>query len=203
MIPVRSTPMVRDVVIAGGGPIRLMLACELRLADVSVTVLERLAEPNGSSKLVCLDGRSIDLLGHRGLLGRLWDGDPPKFLNVQQHHVEELLEERALELGAALRWGHALVGLRRDREGMTLEVRDPNGDYQLRALSLVGCDGEQGVVRELVGSAPFASETAIGLQVGGEGLPVDVSMLNLRRLARPIGARLQPEHFRAGHVFLA
>ncbi len=34
-----------DVVIAGGGPVGLLLACELKLAGVSVLVLEKLADP--------------------------------------------------------------------------------------------------------------------------------------------------------------
>src|SRR5262245_36882745 len=116
--------MVRDVVVVGGGPTGLMLACELRLASVSVTVLERLAEPDGMSSPVCLGGRSIDLLDQRGLLERLGDGSTPnpalahvdmsqqilrnpqssalspQLLHIQQSRVEALLEERAIELGA-------------------------------------------------------------------------------------------------------
>ncbi|WP_372352899.1 FAD-dependent monooxygenase [Streptomyces sp. KL116D] len=38
------------MVIAGAGPTGLMLACELRLAGVDVTVVERLAERTGESR---------------------------------------------------------------------------------------------------------------------------------------------------------
>jgi 2-polyprenyl-6-methoxyphenol hydroxylase-like FAD-dependent oxidoreductase len=161
--------MLRDVVIAGGGPTGLMLACELRLAGISVTVLERLAEPSGLSKPLGLSGRAIDLLDQRGLLGCFSDQAqsfdlalalggrtpqdlperPAKLLIVEQARVEELLEGRAVELGASLRWGHVLVGLEPERERIRLEVRDPNGDYQLHTRFLVGCDGEQNTVGDL------------------------------------------------------
>jgi 2-polyprenyl-6-methoxyphenol hydroxylase-like FAD-dependent oxidoreductase len=49
-----------------------------------------------------------------------------------------------------------------DRDGVTLDVRDPNGDYRLRARFLVGCDGEQNVVRKLAGDAlPDADPTTL------------------------------------------
>jgi 2-polyprenyl-6-methoxyphenol hydroxylase-like FAD-dependent oxidoreductase len=41
---------METVVIAGGGPTGLMLACELKLAGVDVLVLERLAGPSGESR---------------------------------------------------------------------------------------------------------------------------------------------------------
>jgi 2-polyprenyl-6-methoxyphenol hydroxylase-like FAD-dependent oxidoreductase len=36
-----AASLIYDVVIAGGGPVGLFLACELRLADLSVLVLEQ------------------------------------------------------------------------------------------------------------------------------------------------------------------
>ena len=39
-----------DVVIVGAGPVGLFLACELRLADLSVLVLEQAADPRSPLK---------------------------------------------------------------------------------------------------------------------------------------------------------
>ncbi len=45
-----SHPLIHDVVIAGAGPVGLFLACELRLAGVSVLVLEQANDPRSPLK---------------------------------------------------------------------------------------------------------------------------------------------------------
>ena len=62
-----------DVVIAGAGPVGLFLACELRLAQLSVLVLEQLQEPHSPLKRLPfgmrgLWGPSIEAFYRRGLL---------------------------------------------------------------------------------------------------------------------------------------
>ncbi|HTN84054.1 MAG TPA: FAD-dependent monooxygenase, partial [Sorangium sp.] len=58
----RRAHMSVDVVIVGGGPTGVMLACELRLAGVRPVVLERLPEPTGLSKALGLGGRAVEIL---------------------------------------------------------------------------------------------------------------------------------------------
>jgi 2-polyprenyl-6-methoxyphenol hydroxylase-like FAD-dependent oxidoreductase len=65
-----------DVVIAGAGPVGLLLACELRLAGASVAVLEKLADPKLPIKEGAIGGRalnipSIEVFYRRGLLPAL------------------------------------------------------------------------------------------------------------------------------------
>ncbi len=65
-----------DVVIAGAGPVGLLLACELRLAGVSVLVVEKLADPNLPIKEGAVGGRvlnipSMEVFYRRGLLPEL------------------------------------------------------------------------------------------------------------------------------------
>jgi rifampicin monooxygenase len=57
-----------QVVIAGGGPTGLWLACELALARVRAVVMEKLASPTGLSKALGLQSRSMEMLDHRGIL---------------------------------------------------------------------------------------------------------------------------------------
>src|SRR6187402_1776585 len=62
-----------DVVIAGAGPVGLFLACELRLADVSVLVLEQAEDPRSPLKRLPfgmrgLSAPTIEALYRRALL---------------------------------------------------------------------------------------------------------------------------------------
>jgi 2-polyprenyl-6-methoxyphenol hydroxylase-like FAD-dependent oxidoreductase len=66
-------PSLFDVVIAGAGPVGLFLACELRLADLSVLVLEQAEEPRSPLKRLPfgmrgLSAPTLEALYRRGLL---------------------------------------------------------------------------------------------------------------------------------------
>jgi 2-polyprenyl-6-methoxyphenol hydroxylase-like FAD-dependent oxidoreductase len=69
-----------DVVVAGGGPVGLMLACELRLGGASVLVLERLTEIDQTVKAGSLNVPAVEALYRRGLL--------PQVLEEQQRMHE-------------------------------------------------------------------------------------------------------------------
>src|SRR5262249_54776784 len=64
---------------------------------------------------------------------------------------EEVLEERARELGSEIRRGHEVVDLSQDEESMAVDVRGPEGPYRLVARYLVGCDGGRSLVRKRAG----------------------------------------------------
>jgi len=57
-----------DVIIAGGGPVGVMVAAELRLHGVDVLVLEKDSEPTRRPGALGLFVRSIEVLDQRGLL---------------------------------------------------------------------------------------------------------------------------------------
>ena len=75
----QQNQVVYDVIIAGGGPVGLFLACELALARCSVLVLEKAAQPHSPLKqlpfgLRGLNAPSVAAL-HRALAVAV-DGDP-------------------------------------------------------------------------------------------------------------------------------
>ncbi|MEV1170780.1 FAD-dependent monooxygenase [Nonomuraea sp. NPDC049784] len=64
-----------QVAVVGGGPVGLLLACEVALHDVPVVVLERLPEIETHPKAEGITGRAIDILDRRGLMIGI-DGTP-------------------------------------------------------------------------------------------------------------------------------
>ena len=187
-----------EVVVAGGGPTGLWMACELSLAGVPAVVLEKLSKPTGLSKALGLQARSMEMFAYRGILDRFTRGNSTvPFLNfgmfpldlrklefphpyglvIPQARVEALLEERAKELGAEIRRGHELTGLSQNGDGVTITVRTDSSTYEIRAQYLVGCDGGHSVVRKQTGvSFPGIEPTVVGYM--GD-VKLDMSALQL------------------------
>ncbi|MGW3009782.1 FAD-dependent monooxygenase [Streptomyces sp. NPDC001219] len=68
-----------DVVVAGGGPVGLLLACELALADVPVIVLERLTEVDTTIKAGAINSPSSEAFYRRGMLPALAEAQRETF----------------------------------------------------------------------------------------------------------------------------
>ncbi|GHH32730.1 FAD-dependent monooxygenase [Lentzea cavernae] len=155
-----------DVVIVGAGPTGLWLAGELRLGGASVVVLETRRERDANSKALTIHPRTIEVLDCRGVaepflaegvripnghFGGLpdrmdfsvLDTPYPFTLALPQARTEELLEERALALGAVVRRGCQVTGL--TGSGVRL------ADEVVAARYVVGCDGTRSTVREAAG----------------------------------------------------
>ncbi|MFI5709981.1 rifampin monooxygenase [Kribbella sp. NPDC051620] len=180
-----------DVVVAGCGPAGAVLAGELRLHGVRVVVVEKETEPVSFVRLVGLHVRSLELMAMRGLLDRLLEHGRRRpaggffaainkpapvgldtahayLLGISQPVVVQVLEEHAVEVGAEVRRGCAVVGFEQDDDGVSVELADGE---RLRARYLVGCDGARSTVRKLLGvgfpGVASRNETLMGeLEVG-------------------------------------
>ena len=72
-------------------------------------------------------------------------------LIAAQSGTEHVLEARALQLGVAIEYGAAVVGLRQDAEGVVAGRRGGRGRRQRRASYVVGCDGSHSAIRGMIG----------------------------------------------------
>jgi oxygenase len=190
-----------EVIVVGAGPVGLLLAGELRLGGVRVTVLERLTEPTTESRASALHARTMEFFDQRGLLDGLnlpnlrhghfggipldltLDSKYPGQWKIPQTETEKLLWRWATGLGADVRRGHELVGLTADAEGVAVDVSTPDGMRRLRAEYLVGCDGEESTVRRLAGFAfPDAGVTRELIRADVTG--IEIPDRRFERLAR-------------------
>jgi 3-(3-hydroxy-phenyl)propionate hydroxylase len=160
----------RGIVIAGGGPTGLMLAGELALAGVEVTVLERRPRQElAGSRAGGLHSRTIEIMDQRGIAERFLAegqihrvapfaeamldlGDLPSrhpyTLGLWQRHIERILGEWVGELGVRVHLGREAVGFAQDEDGVEVELADGG---RIRAAFLVGCDGGRSAVRKAAG----------------------------------------------------
>ena len=201
-----------DVIVAGGGPTGVWLACELRLHGVHVVVLEKRTETTRPAGALGLHIRSIELMDMRGLLDRFLplskqfpaggfggiakpapaslDTAHPYTLGISQTQTERLLTERALELGAEIRRGAELTGVTQDDDGVTAELADGT---RLRSRYLVGCDGGRSLVRKQLGVAfpgePTTVETLLGeVRIGAPWETVKAAVAEARKTEFRFGA---------------
>ena len=164
-----------EVAIVGAGPVGLLLAGQLAERHVRVVVLDRAEAPATLAKANGIVGRTaLDLCRRKILTGPgLRVRRPPRFqfgslvlrlgigplslasplhiLPIQQRRLEELLEVRAIGLGADVRRGREVTGIAQDVDGVTVDVHDGEAASTVRARFLVGCDGAHSLVRSQSG----------------------------------------------------
>src|SRR5712664_3239360 len=159
-----------DVVIIGGGPVGLWLACELALAKVKVLVLERRTERVTQSRALTLHGRTLEVFALRGIAERfLSQGRPnpgfffggldtlldfstldsrfPFTLFLPQATTERLIEERALELGVDIRRGHLVEKVVQYTDSVIIRGRNGETPFSFAARYAAGADGARSIVR--------------------------------------------------------
>ncbi len=172
----RGLPLDAGLLILGGGPVGLFLACRLAQLGFPPVVLERRLAPQAHSRAIGIHSPCIELLeelevvdaflahgrkvpggvavGHRRMLGRLSFQEIgaryPFALSVPQQWTERLLEARLEGLApGALRRGWTALSIRPGIEKVTVQAEGPDGRRQdVRCRLLVGCDGKDSLVRK-------------------------------------------------------
>ncbi|MEU0406720.1 FAD-dependent monooxygenase [Streptomyces griseorubiginosus] len=180
-----GTPAIdTPVIVVGSGPTGLLLAGDLATAGVPVTLVEKRPHRiSNLSRAFVLHARTLEQLDARGLadgleaLGQRLDklrlfgsltidlADLPSRFNhllvLPQYEVEKALERRAVEAGVDFRHETEVTALSQDADGVTVEVRNPDGTTRsLRAAYVVGADGMRSAVRDAIG-LPFPGRSVI------------------------------------------
>src|SRR5215469_15593986 len=83
------------------------------------------------------------------------DLSPSERVFLSQNSLEPILKQRALELGASLKFSTEVVSVKQDAEGVTAELRhrDTGEPTRVRASYLIAADGAHSRVRESLGVA--------------------------------------------------
>ena len=166
-----------DVVIVGGGPNGLMLACELALGGVRHSRLERLAAPSTEPRSNGLVGQVVRMVDRRGLFERLSGQPGPPHPNngyfmfaAMPLNLSLLDRQSRLQPAGAGAENRAGTGRTRHRAGRGDPPRpqahrpDPGrrrchphrptartGAYELRTSYVVGADSAHSPVRKAAG----------------------------------------------------
>ncbi len=165
-----------DVLVVGGGPTGLALACGLASQGVEVRVVDRAAGPATTSRANIMHARGVEVLARLGALGDLRErsleprgmtmnarGRPlstmrfapderesVQALFVSQATIEAALRRRLTELGGAVEWGTEVRTATQHADGV--EVGFADGTVA-QVPWVVGCDGAHSTVRGLAGIA--------------------------------------------------
>jgi 2-polyprenyl-6-methoxyphenol hydroxylase-like FAD-dependent oxidoreductase len=167
-----------DVLIVGAGPTGLTLACELARRGVSFRIIDQLPQPNPLPRAIGLQARTLEILEDIGIAeavvraglplhgvdvyssGRQLvkasfeelDTHYPFLLAISQPDSERILSEQLRRLGGAVERGLELVGLVQHEAGVDARLRGAGGqERSAPARWLIGADGSQSAVRQLIG----------------------------------------------------
>ena len=166
------------VVVVGAGPVGLATAIDLAQSGVPVVLLDEDDTVSLGSRGVCYAKRTLEVLDRLGIgdqclakgvswnVGRtFFQGDEvynfnllpqldhkrPGMINLQQYYLEEFAVKRAGELPHLdLRFCNKVVAVVADGQGVTLQVKTPDGIYTLQADWLVVADGARSPIRRMM-----------------------------------------------------
>jgi 2-polyprenyl-6-methoxyphenol hydroxylase-like FAD-dependent oxidoreductase len=174
-----------DVLIVGGGPVGLSLACELLRHGVRCRIIDQNEAPQLWSKAAAVQARTLEVFENMGIIdavlekGRkmyafqMFNGDDrfahltmelegtsyPYTLGISQRDTELLLAKHLTHLGGRLEREIQLKDLREESNGVVVTLTHRDGAEEvIWAPWLVGCDGAHSTVRQAL-QLPFEGST--------------------------------------------
>ena len=167
------------VIIAGAGPVGMCAALTLARHGIASVLIDRKDTFNDGSRAICISRSSFYILealgaaapflekslgwttgrtfyrGRQILEFHMPDGADEKFrpmYNLEQQYIEAFLHDAVqAEPLIDIRWQTEVTDLSQTGDGVTLGLRDPNGDYRLPGQWLLAADGARSTIRKLRG----------------------------------------------------
>ncbi len=181
--------------VSGAGPTGLVLAAELARHEVPVRIIDKRAQPEGHSRALLLQPRTLEIFQDMGIvrefldvgrtvvafnpyaegkrIGRVeWKNEDTAYrpLIVEQSETERILTEYLAELGVNVERKTELLGFQQTADAVATEIRFSSGlKDAVVARTLFGCDGAHSLVRK-----------GLGLTFPGERYPEDFILADLR-----------------------
>lgn len=162
-----------DVVVAGAGPVGLMMAAELTRHGARVAVVDKSSGTKSISKALIQHVRTQEVMDAAGVIDAVraaavplqrvevhaygrhigaWrlnevDSPYPSPVILGQDRTEQILEQRLNALGVRVRWGSEAVAVEQDAHGVRVRVKNDHGEQEVDAAYAVGCEGSDSVIR--------------------------------------------------------
>lgn len=176
-----NTKIKTEVIIIGGGPTGLSLACQFIRYGVDFVIIDKKETITTHSKALGVHARTLEIYEQLGLAqeavqqgaitrkARFLEGGEikgevdlasvghglsqyPYMLVLEQSKNERLLYDYVLEHGHDVLWQTELESFSQDETGVTANIKNINGEtFIIEAKYLVGCDGAKSPVRHQLG----------------------------------------------------
>lgn len=163
-----------DVLVVGGGPTGLTMACELLRHGITPRIIDKALAPTDKSKAFGIHPRTLELLDNIGIVDTFLEegnacnafdmydcGEPlasvvfdsieskyPFVLMLAQSDTERMLHEHLKGYGIEVERNTELKRIKQTEDGVVATIRTPyNSTEEIHCKYLVGCDGAHSVTR--------------------------------------------------------
>ncbi|HRI71169.1 MAG TPA: FAD-dependent monooxygenase [Polyangium sp.] len=179
---------MEKVLVVGAGPVGLTMAIELLRHGVPCRVIEQHQEKHTQSRATDIHARTLEVFQNMGVVDEILErskhrsgvrifidgrctleyryedfgGDTPYCYDVGllQHHTEEVLEHRLVELGGRVERGTKLAIQTQTEDSVKATLLYPNGQWEeVEFPWLIACDGARSAARQWLLDVPLAGST--------------------------------------------